>query len=184
MIDEPVVTITLPQRVWQQVEYLLSSHVDEQPEFREAWLALRGEDAPSVEVERQWILDQLKAAAETGHTLDTETARTAEVLDFGMEDRRSAYIVLRLRGEIYFLIERRNDDGEFSALLYPGRGASREDYLRAIDRIGEYADELNHAQLAALEIIVADHESWEVNQLLDEILFGLRDHIAPDALKD
>jgi hypothetical protein len=45
MIDEPEATITLPQRVWQQVEYLLSAHVDEQPEFREAWLALRGEDS-------------------------------------------------------------------------------------------------------------------------------------------
>ena len=42
-MNEATVTVELPQRVWQAVEDLLTAHLDESPEYREAWEALRGE---------------------------------------------------------------------------------------------------------------------------------------------
>lgn len=85
--DETTTLVELPQRVWQAVEYLLADHLDELPEYREAFAALRGEndDSPEErEMSRQGVGDfgdELDFARETLG----ESATEDEVADLAHE---------------------------------------------------------------------------------------------------
>ena len=98
----------------------------------------------------------------------------------GMETVRSPFLLLTHpeHGPV-FLLERRNDDGEWDALAYrvteefdPADGGS---VLRAASRFGEYAQEDD-----PVEIGLIDDEAD--TEYMSDLLFAYRSRVAPNAL--
>ncbi len=100
----------------------------------------------------------------------------------GMEHIKSPYLVLRSagKGQLYFLLERRNDDGEWDAQLYDAPGdldvSDPVKVLAAAAEIDDHQEPVDPIEVGLFE---------DVNDAMDmpsEILFGFRDVISPDAL--
>lgn len=111
----------------------------------------------------------------------------------GMEHALSAYLVFAVTGSAhrYLLLERRNDDGEFAPLWYRAPAecddvdADAPELVKAMARVGEYAEELRHEDLAAAGIVPDDEPdpySGDFDDAMSTLLYGYRDVVAPHAL--
>jgi hypothetical protein len=105
------------------------------------------------------------------------------LLDAGMENIASPSLVFRINGRQYFLLERRNDDGEWAPLLFDAGDVASDDtsdVFAYMSRITEYAQELT-GELHERGIII-DHQDEQFSQCLAAVLYGYRDLVSPDAL--
>jgi hypothetical protein len=125
---------------------------------------------------REWFDLIIETYADTWGTTPT-------LLDAGMEDVRSPYMVLSIDGRTYLLLERRNDDGEWAPLLFDAPGmlpTNTAEVFTVMSRVGEYAQELT-GELHD-RCVIADHQDAEFEQCLATVLYGYRDLVSPAAL--
>ena len=139
-----------------------------------------------TDVARTHVLAQLESAVNDGVLLPGLT-----LLGGGMETIKMPYLVLGSTVPKVFLIERRNDDGEWDALLFdapasldPNDGPT---VLAALARIGELAQELTLTALADRAVVPPDLASDDLGaanlgERLWDTLYGFRDLVSPDAL--
>jgi hypothetical protein len=117
----------------------------------------------------------------------TVWASVPYLVDAGMEDMKSPYMLLEIGGSRYLLLERRNDDGEWSPLFYHADllvGAPSVPMIfRAMSCIGEFADEIRCETLIGYGVCTRDgYERGLFEECLSATFYGYRDLIAPNAL--
>lgn len=100
----------------------------------------------------------------------------------GMEHLRAPFLLLQHEdGAKLFMLERRSDDGDMAPLPYRAAAdldpADHSAVMQAVYRIGEYAQELGHEEAG---LLVEDPE--DETTALQDLLYGYRDVISPDAL--
>jgi len=112
---------------------------------------------------------------------------TVNVVAGGMEDARSAYLVLTCSGTAYLLLERHNDDGEYAPQLYRAPGSLDATdpgaVLNAAARVGNDTEALTDTALVAGGLLRPDAaHTGESDDQLWETLYGFRDRISPHAV--
>lgn len=100
----------------------------------------------------------------------------------GMEDMRSAFLVLSLNGKHYFLVERRRD-GEFWPTLLPVQdGVDIGDEIELFFAMSRYAGDASVDHVEWDEIAV-DALGEYIGELMWQLLYEeTRDVISPDAI--
>ena len=131
------------------------------------------------------MVEQAIAAAQHGGQLQPGV----RLLDGGMEDAIAPYLVLATADDAWLLLlERRNDDGEWDALVYPPPPALRgQPYTPALAQqamagYGEFAQELGYGELAEYGLAVDEAAGEALGDWLRETLFGFRALVSPHAL--
>jgi hypothetical protein len=135
---------------------------------------------------QSWFSDALLRTSDVWQT-------APDLLDAGMEDMRSPYLVLAFAGHPLLLLERRNDDGEWAPLFYcfpsglpidlAGRPPVVEDVFAAMSWIGEYAQELTGEELRELGVVTWEAvTSGRLDDAVSDLLYGYRDFVNPHAL--